>query len=66
MSEQIFFHVDLDAFFASVEILDNPSLKGKPVVIGHRSSRSVVATCNYEARKYGIHSAMPMVHALKL
>jgi len=66
MTEQIFFHVDLDAFFASVEILDNPSLKGKPVIIGHRSSRSVVATCNYEARKYGIHSAMPMVQALKL
>ena len=62
----VFFHIDLDAFFASVEILDNPDYKGKPLIIGSRSERSVVSTCSYEARKYGVHSAMPMVTALKL
>ncbi|MGN0906628.1 MAG: DNA polymerase IV [Bullifex sp.] len=66
MSEPLFFHVDLDAFFASVEILDNPSLKGKPLIIGHNGPRSVVSTCSYEARKYGVHSAMPMSQALRL
>ncbi len=62
----VFFHIDLDAFFAAVEILDNPEYKGKPLIIGSRSERSVVSTCSYEARKYGVHSAMPMVTALKL
>ena len=58
---------DLDAFFASVEILDNPSLKGKPVLVGgNPEGRGVVSTCSYEARKYGIHSAMPMKKALSL
>lgn len=66
MANSLFFHVDLDAFFASVEILDNPSLKGKPLIIGHNGPRSVVSTCSYEARKYGVHSAMPMVQAVKL
>lgn len=66
MANPLFFHVDLDAFFASVEILDNPKLKGKPLIIGHPGPRSVVSTCSYEARKYGVHSAMPMVTALKL
>ena len=66
MANLLFFHVDLDAFFASVEILDNPSLKGKPLIIGHNGPRSVVSTCSYEARKYGVHSAMPMVQAVKL
>jgi DNA polymerase-4 len=64
--EKTFFHVDLDAFFASVEMLDDPSLKGKPVIIGGTGPRSVASTCNYEARKYGVHSAMPMGLAMKL
>ena len=62
----VFFHIDLDAFFASVEILDHPEYKGKPLIIGSRSERSVVSTCSYEARKYGVHSAMPMSTALRL
>lgn len=58
-------HFDLDSFFVSVEILNNPSLKGKPVLIGGYE-RGVVSTCSYEARKYGVHSAMPMKQALQL
>lgn len=66
MSDTLFFHVDLDAFFAAVEVLENPNLKGKPLIIGHNGPRSVVSTCSYEARKFGVHSAMPMVTALRL
>lgn len=62
----VFFHIDLDAFFASVEILDNPSYKDKPLIIGSPGRRSVASTCSYKAREYGVHSAMPMVTALKL
>lgn len=61
-----FLHIDLDAFFASVEILDNPDYAGRPLIIGHEGPRSVVSTCSYEARRYGVHSAMPMTTALKL
>ena len=58
-------HFDLDSFFVSVELINNPSLKGKPVLVGS-IERGVVATCSYEARKFGIHSAMPMKRALHL
>ena len=65
---KIFLHVDLDAFFASVEQLDHPEYRGKPVIVGGlpQDRRSVVSTASYEARQYGVHSAMPTSQALRL
>lgn len=58
-------HVDMDAFYASVEEVDNPRLKGYPVIVGGSSNHGIVTTANYEARKFGIHSAMPIFMAKK-
>ena len=59
-------HIDLDSFFVSVERLKKPALNGKPVIIGGTSDRGVVASCSYETRKFGVHSAMPMKQARQL
>ncbi|MCU7547829.1 DNA polymerase IV [Chitinophagaceae bacterium LB-8] len=59
-------HFDLDAFFVSVEILKNPELKGKPLIVGGDGQRGIVAACSYEARKFGIQSAMPALTAKRL
>lgn len=67
--QRVILHIDMDAFFAAIEELDNPAIRGKPVVVGadpkEGKGRGVVSTCNYEARKYGIHSAMPISQAYK-
>ena len=59
-------HFDLDAFFVSVETILDPSLKGKAIIVGGSKERGVVSTCSYEARKYGVKSAMPMARAMAL
>lgn len=58
-------HVDMDAFFASVEQLDHPEYRNRPVIVGGLSGRGVVSTASYEARRFGVHSAMPMKEALE-
>ena len=65
--DQIIIHVDMDAFYASVEVRDDPSLRGKPLIIGSLpTERGVVATCSYEARKFGVHSGMNIKEAYRL
>ncbi|MHB8797406.1 MAG: DNA polymerase IV [Thermoanaerobaculia bacterium] len=65
-SPRVVVHLDMDAFYAAVEVREDPSLRGRPLVIGHRGRRGVVSTCSYEARRFGVHSAMPSVVAERL
>lgn len=65
-SEASILHVDMDAFFASVELLERPDARGKPAIVGHAGGRGVVTSATYEARRYGVRSAMPMSQALRV
>src|SRR5450432_1927230 len=65
-SSNLIAHFDLDSFFVSVEFIRDPTLKGKAVIVGGSKERGIVTTCSYEARKFGVHSAMPMKTAMRL
>ena len=64
--QRVVLHLDMDAFYAAVEARDHPELAGRPLIVGHRGRRGVVATCSYEARRFGVRSAMPSVTAERL
>ena len=67
MTQRKIIHIDMDCFYAAIEVRDHPELKGKPVAVGGQPhSRGVLCTCNYEARKFGIHSAMSSSQAARL
>ena len=65
MTERKIIHIDMDAFFASIEQRDNPELRGKPIAVGFDGPRGVVSTASYEARKFGVHSAQSITQAKK-
>jgi DNA polymerase-4 len=64
--KKVIIHLDMDAFYPAVEVLDNPALKGKPVIVGGSNERGVVSSASYEARKFGVHSALPIAKAIRL